>query len=263
MRKPASTRSAHPHRLLLVVAVVAVFPTAATADDREASFEKVVAPFFERHCTGFHGETRSKGGVVLHTLRAKPSEGPGPKLWDTVLDVLERGAMPPDSEKSPAADERAAVVGWMRAALRDELRPRESGLTVGLPTLRRLTNVEYQNTMRDLLGLELKLADDLPKDPFKPYTFTNTAEFMRLGPEQLDAYRDAARRAMASVIVDSEKPKAVKTRREWKPAATPAADGQLENHQLGVYGGRAVQRVAGVTVQSLPKAGEFRIRFQA
>ena len=48
--------------------------------------------------------------------------------------------------------------------------------------------------MRDLIGFELKLVDDLPKDPFKPYTFTNTAEFMRLGPEQLDAYRATARR---------------------------------------------------------------------
>ena len=59
--------------------------------------------------------------------------------------------------------------------------------------------------MRDLLGFELELIKDLPQDPVKPYHFNNTAEFMLLGPEQLDRYLKTARRAMASAIVDPGK----------------------------------------------------------
>ena len=53
------------------------------------------------------------------------------------------------------------------------------------PLARRLTNFEYENTVRDLLGFELKLIDDLPKDPVKPYHFNNTAEFMQTWPDRL------------------------------------------------------------------------------
>ena len=67
-----------------------------------------------------------------------------------------------------------------------------------MATARRLTNFEYENTMRDLLGFRLKLSDNLPKDPLKPYAFNNTAELMRTGPENLDRYLENARRAMAS-----------------------------------------------------------------
>jgi mono/diheme cytochrome c family protein len=248
------------------VVVAACTSGIAAADDRETSFERVVAPFFEQHCNECHGPTRGKGGVTLHTLRGDISAGAGPKRWDKVLEVIERGTMPPDTEIQPKADERKVVAGWIRAALRDELRREQAkaGATPVPSSLRRLTNVEYQNTMRDLLGFELKLADDLPKDPFKPYTFTNTAEFMRLGPEQLDAYRAAARRAMASAIADPEKPKTLKIRREWKPATAPIPNDQLEPNQLGVWGGTGRFSVSqGTTFTDLPKTGAFRIRFQA
>ena len=42
-------------------------------------------------------------------------------------------------------------------------------LGMALKPTRRLTNFEYHNTMRDLLGIELELIGDLPKDPTQPY----------------------------------------------------------------------------------------------
>lgn len=252
------------HWLLSVVVTAACLSGVDAADDREAAFGRVVAPFFERYCTDCHGAKRARGDVTLHTLRADVSVGAGPKGWDRVLEMVERGMMPPESEEQPKADDRNAVAGWIRAALRDEARKPRGPEDATPSHLRRLTNVEYQNTMRDLLGFELKLADDLPKDPFKPYTFTNTAEFMRLGPEQLDAYREAARRAMASAIVDPVKPKPVKKRQEWKPSPSPLPTDQLEPNQLGVWGGTGRFSVShGTTLTDLPKTGAFRIRFQA
>ncbi len=264
----AGNRAAESLRWVLAVAAATVYtPGVGAADDRAAAFGRVVVPFFEQYCVDCHGPTRSKGGVTLHTLGGDLSAGAGPKGWDKILDMIERGAMPPETVDQPKPADRKAVVEWIRAALRDEMRrvrtPSEGPGAPAQTHLRRLTNVEYQNTMRDLLGFELKLADDLSKDPFKPYTFTNTPDFMRLGPEQLDAYRAAARRALASAIVDPDKPRTVKTRREWKPAPVPHPDGRLDLHQLGVWPSGRFNVGMGTSFTDVPKTGEFRIRVHA
>jgi hypothetical protein len=132
------------------------------------------------------------------------------------------------------------MVQWIRTSLRElerveRQRISEDKTATGIgPKMRRLTNVEYQNTMRDLMGFELKWSDRLPKDPVKPYRFNNTAELMRMGPEQLDLYLECARRAMAGAIVDPDKPETQQTRQEWKSDASP---GRMPNNEVGIWGG--------------------------
>ncbi|MCP4849891.1 MAG: DUF1587 domain-containing protein, partial [Verrucomicrobiaceae bacterium] len=127
-------------------------------------------------------------------------------------------------------------------------------------TTRRLTNFEYQNTMRDLLGFELELAKDLPVDPDKPYHFNNTAEMMMIGPDQLVRYKEAARKAMASAIVDPGKPDIHRLSAKWEHGK-PGKDG-LTQAEIGVYQGPGVGRKT-VGLKSWPKTGEFRIRVKA
>ncbi len=246
---------------MAVVALSDRSPRAAAADDLGVSFRRVVAPFFDRHCVGCHGPDRAKAGVALHTLTADVAAGAGPKRWDKILDVLHHRAMPPESSEQPSPDDRRAVIEWVRAALKAEA-ARVRGETP--PQLRRMTNVEYQNTLRDLFGFEIKVLEDLPKDPTKPYHFTNTPEFMRLGPEQLDGYRAIARRVLASAIVDSAKPQPVKKRQEWKPTpGAPQPDGRLEPNELGVWPGGRLSASQGMSVTGVPRTGEFRVRVQA
>jgi mono/diheme cytochrome c family protein len=247
--------------LLFAVAMFCDSHHVVAADDRDASFKQVVAPFIERYCTDCHGPNRSKADVRLDSLTADVSAAPGPKRWDKMLDQLEHQAMPPESSDQPKPDERRAVAEWIRAALRQE--SLRVGPATELTTLRRLTNVEYQNTLRDLFGFELKVIDELPKDPSQPYNFMNTPEFMRLGPEQLDIYRTIARRVLTAAIVDPEKPKPYKKRQEWKAAKGPNADDRLEPYHLGVWGGPRGTVSQGMTMIGFPKAGEFRVRFQA
>lgn len=247
--------------VLAILAALSSSPPAAATNDRDASFRRVVVPFFEQYCVGCHGPDRSKAGVTLHKLTAEVSAAPGPKRWDKILDVLEHRAMPPETSEQPKPDERRAVVEWVRSALQEESR---RGRDEPQSLVRRMTNLEYQNTLRDLFGLELKVIDDLPKDPTKPYSFTNTPEFMRLGPEQLDAYREIARRVLTSAIVDPTKPKAVKKRQEWKPATVPSPDGRLEPNEIGVWGGEGRGGASnGFSLLGVPKTGEFRVRVQA
>ncbi len=221
-------------------------------------FESAVKAFFETSCISCHGPEKSKGKVTLHTLDGDLSGAENLELWQSILDMVESGEMPPDDEPQPADEERAAVVKWIDSELR---RQSEQVAEEPAPVVaRRLTNFEYQNTMRDLLGIDLKLISGLPEDPVKPYKFNNNAELMRMGPEQLDRYLETARRAMASAIVDSGKPVVHTTRQEWQ---STGMDRGLGNDEVGLWGNRRHTPAWGMGLKSFPETGEYRIRIKA
>lgn len=200
--------------------------------------------------------------MTLHTLDGDLASGAGGELerWEDILDVLEYEEMPPEDEKQPSSAEREAVKAWIDQGMRDYVAQASNAETT--PLARRLTNFEYENTMRDLLGIDLDLIKDLPQDPEKPYHFNNTAEFMRLGQEQLDRYLKTARRAMASAIVDPEKPEI--HRQQWSFGTKGSAFATSHPDEIGVYGGHGRGSVAtGVALESWPDTGEYRIRIKA
>lgn len=244
--------------------LIAVGATFAHADELNAKVET----FFKGHCIKCHGPEKSKAEITLHKLAGGLSSGRDLETWALILEMLETGKMPPEDEPQPKESERKAVVEWIQAGLREQVARSDlpvEGNETGksnrpTATARRLTNFEYQNTIRDLLGLDLKLIDDLPKDPTAPYRFNNTVEFMRMGPEQFDRYLEIARRAMASAIVDPAPPEVHKTRREWQ---THESDKGLGANEIGVWGNRRNTPATGMALKSFPKTGEFRIRIQA
>ena len=249
----------YPNTLTICALLISISVTrAAEIPLGTAGFQLEVATFFKEHCISCHGPNKSKGKITLHTMDGDLSTGDQLEHWEQILDMLKVGEMPPEDEPQPEEAKRQAVVVWIESGLRDYVTHAKQETTA--PTTRRLTNVEFENTLRDLLGVELKLIDDLPKDPFKPYTFNNTAEYMRMGPEQVDRYLEAARRAMASAIVDPEKPEVHRHRKEW---AAHGLERGLANDELGVWGNRRHSPAWGMGVKTFPRTGDFRIRFQA
>ena len=222
-------------------------------------FDRVVAPFFKAHCVKCHGPEKQKGKVTLHNVDSGLAAGKSLERWELILEVLESGEMPPEEEaERPDAAKVGAVMKWIETGLRKAVA--QGGETSVAPQARRLTNFEYENTIRDLIGFRLKLTDNLPKDPEKPYHFNNTAEFMLLGPEQVDRYLENARKVMASAIVDPEKPEVHKARREWQGHGLDRGMGLDE---IGVWGNRRHSASGGMGLKSFPSTGEFVIRVQA
>ena len=224
----------------------------------ESSFKKEVVPFFEEYCIRCHGPEKSKGQISLHTLDGDLSTGRELERWEDVLEMLESGEMPPEDEEQPSETKRMLIADWINSGLHDYVK-KASEVEVATTT-RRLTNFEYQNTMRDLLGFELELAKDLPVDPDKPYHFNNTAKMMMIGPDQLVRYKEAARKAMASAIVDPGKPEIHRVSSKWEHGKP--GKGGLSQAEIGVYQGPGVGRKT-VGVKSWPKTGEFKIRVKA
>ena len=220
--------------------------------------------FVAQHCLKCHDANTHKGDITLTGIGSPVLEKESASLQNTaelyerVLSVLESGEMPPPDQPRPKEEAVSSIRKWLEVRLQassGQETERHSTTTV-----RRLTNLEYQNTMRDLLGFELKLLDDLPKDPVVAYRFNNTSDMMRLGPEQVARYLTTGRRAMEAAIVDPEKPKIHKWRTEWQPHGL---DRGLGGDEVGVWGNRRNTPATGMGVRSIPKTGEYRIRMQA
>ena len=254
------------HQTIFFVSMAWLFPMLACGADPIApgldGYTADVKPFFQMHCIKCHGPNKSKASLTLHTLDGDLATGRGIERWEAVLDALKSGDMPPEAEPQPPRSARRAVTDWIDNGLRTYIK--QARTQAPATTARRLTNFEYENTMRDLLGIDLKLIQDLPQDPLKPYHFNNTAEFMRLGPEQLDRYLEIARRALASAIVDPEKPKTHKSRQEWDSQESNKGFGKrLKRNEIAIQNSRRGTPGQGMGVRDFPRTGEFRIRFQA
>ncbi|MGZ0170537.1 MAG: DUF1587 domain-containing protein, partial [Planctomycetales bacterium] len=239
--------------LLCPLVVVEAAPIASGTE----GYESRVKPFFKTHCVKCHGPTMSKGKITVHSLNGDLSSGQELEKWESILNMLEFGEMPPIDEPQPKKVKVQAVINWIESGMRDYAN--QASTRHAEQTTRRLTNVEYRNTLGDLIGFELDVIEDLSKDPVKPYEFNNSAELMRIGPEQIDRYLEVARRAMASAIVDASKPDVHKTRKEWPKHNLYRG---LAWDEIGVYGNSRHTAAQGLGLTSYPKTGDFRIRIK-
>ena len=223
------------------------------------NFEKSVNTFFETNCIKCHGFEKSKGEITLHDIGDDFADSDSLEKWELILDVLKSGEMPPEEEKKrPLAKETEEVTEWIENRLKVAITSHSK--KEKQPLIRRLSNFEYENTIRDLIGFHLDLNDNLPDDPQKPYRFNNTADFMLLGPEQMDRYLENARQVMASAIVDPEKPEVDYLKREWK---SYGLDRGMGLDEFGLWGNRRGSPAGGWGLKSFPQRGEFKIRLQA
>ena len=243
----------------------------------QAGFQSKVQPFLKDHCFRCHGADKDKGGLTLHEIKGVGGSDEEMTLWEDILIMIEDGDMPPDDEPQPNAKERDAVTAWIEQSIKDAAQKakqqaaKDGGAGKDKALARRLTNIEYQNTVNDLLGLEIDLIKNLPEDPVKHYRFNNSAKFMRLGPEQIDRYLENARKALASAIVEGERPEVIKKRQAWPSDPAPDAKDRkgeflkknIPRSHIGVHGNGRNTAAAGVNLTKFPKQGPFKVSFQA
>ena len=114
----------------------------------KAGVDSVVTVFFKAICVKCHGPEKAKGKVTLHDLDGDLGKGKALKRGELILEVLKAGEMPPEEEKSrPAKTEVLVGTQWIEADLRKAVaQANEDSIA---PQARRLTNFEYENTIRD------------------------------------------------------------------------------------------------------------------
>ena len=121
----------------------------------ESSFKKEVVPFFEKYCIRCHGPEKARVRSRSTPWTEICPRDVSLERWEDVLEMLESGEMLPEDEEQPSETKRMFIADWINSGLHDYAK-KASEVEVATTT-RRLTNFEYQNTMRDLLGFELEL----------------------------------------------------------------------------------------------------------
>ena len=153
-------------------------------------------PFLQKHCVSCHGKDKQKGDFALHEFRDDLSVLRARKRWRDVAELVRSGEMPPDDKPQPSAEEKrrflASVAGIFAKA--DAGKPDPGRLTV-----RRLNRNEYNNTIRDLLHIEFRPADDFPSDDVG-HGFDNIADVLTVSPVLMERYLDAADKIAAQAI---------------------------------------------------------------
>jgi len=177
---------------------------AATAADPAATlpqqFQKQVVPFLSKHCLTCHGSQRQEAKLDLSGYQSSSAVAAHHQTWAVILERLQAAEMPPaDAEPQPTPAERAAVVEWITA-----FRKSEAERTAGDPgpvLPRRLSNAEYNHTVRDLTGVDMRPTQSFPVDPANPAGFDNSGESLSMSPALLNKYLGAARQIAEHLVL--------------------------------------------------------------
>jgi hypothetical protein len=163
-----------------------------TQGELSTRFTQSIHPFLDTYCINCHGKLKPKGDLDLTPFATMDAVAADPKRWQLVLDKLKAGEMPPEkAKKQPAADSRQQAVDWIVAMRRFEGR-RNAG-DPGPVLARRLSNAEYDYTIRDLTGVDIHPTKEFPIDPANEAGFDNSGESLAMSPSLLKKYMEAAR----------------------------------------------------------------------
>ncbi|AMV39406.1 DUF1592 domain-containing protein [Planctomyces sp. SH-PL62] len=175
---------------------LAIMPARAQ-DPAEAPPEPIQA-LFTKYCLSCHQGEKSEGGVDLVKLMAKGPPASNRKPWNRVKENVEGGTMPPEDHPQPPEDLVNALASWVDA----EMKKLDCGVAVdpGRVTIRRLNRAEYNNTIRDLTGVDFEPAEDFPSDDVG-YGFDNIGDVLSLPPILMEKYLAAAETIAARAIV--------------------------------------------------------------
>ncbi len=164
---------------------------------RPIVFSRDVAPILERYCVGCHDSVSAEGGVVLDGFSDQFPDPEHARLLPRVAANLRSESMPPEGEPRPGEAELETLNAWLDAALPA---PKRNARKV---VLRRLNRAQYNNTMRDLIGLDLHPADDFPADDVG-YGFDNVASVLSTPPVLVEMYLAAADKVIAAAFGSPE-----------------------------------------------------------
>jgi hypothetical protein len=165
--------------------------TATAVPVERPDFARHVVPLVTKYCLACHNRAKARGDVALDGFNDDASAKGKAALWENVAMQLRSESMPPTGRPRPTPAEEAAFNAWLDAVL-----PSGGSRHV---RMRRLNRSEYNNTIRDLLDLDLHLADYFPADDLG-HGFDNNADVLSLSPLLLEKYLDAAEKVVAAAF---------------------------------------------------------------
>ncbi len=228
-------------------------PSRRTADPAATYSEKIL-PLLSKYCFDCHGNGKHKGDFSLDPYKDWPSVSSAPHVWEKILQNLRNETMPPAQKPKPSPGEGRFVTDWIEQTVFycDCQRP-----DPGRVTVRRLNRAEYNNTIRDLVGVDFRPADDFPADD-SGYGFDNIGDVLSVPPILLEKYLAAAEAVLEQAIVTQDP---ARQRRKRFPADGLPGSAPGEPVDGGV---RMLAREGDIHVDFLfPRTGTYALRARA
>ncbi|MGE3409492.1 MAG: DUF1592 domain-containing protein [Pirellulales bacterium] len=244
-----SIRSAWSQRaILLVLLAAALLPTRAKAD-----YERDIWPLISKFCADCHGGKKPEAGINFEKFKSHAADARHRKLWHRVREQVAGSIMPPADSPRMSKKQQEKLLDWIdgTAIFVDCSAP----VDIGRVTLRRLNRTEYNNTVRDLAGVDFRPADDFPADDVG-YGFDNIGDVLSLPPLLLEKYLSAAEAVIDQAIVVPPAPAVAHYEAETEQRDGPGA----------VYGGFAMVLVSNGEVHVrhvFPETGDYILRVKA
>lgn len=137
------------------------------------------------------------------------------KPWQSMIVQLQTREMPPKDQPQPSDAQRKQLIEWVQRLLDSEARARAGD--PGHVPLHRLSNTQYDNTIRDLTGVDLRPTRDFPADGAAGEGFTNAAQALSMSPALMAKYAAAAKTISnhAVLLPDGFRFSKTATRRDW------------------------------------------------
>ena len=179
------------------------------ADDAQ-QFEDQFRPLLARHCVECHRGDKPKGNLRLDNLTLDLADAATRKRWSVVVERLRAGEMPPKEKPRPPEKDVAVLTDWL--AVRVTAADAAARATQGRVILRRLNRLEYENTVNDLLGINVNLKEQLPADGSAD-GFDNAAAANHTSSFLMEKYLEAADTALNMAIANRPKPPTSTTKR--------------------------------------------------
>jgi hypothetical protein len=165
-----------------------------------ALFDKEIGPLYAKYCGGCHGGKEAVGGMDLSGDKTFAQALKNRKHWDKAILNVDAGNMPPPNMPQPTLAERKKMVDAFQGLLTQiDCQLNDPGRV----TMRRLNRAEYNNTVRDLLSVDLRLADAFPSDDVG-YGFDNIGDVLSLSPLLMEKYLAAGEKAAKAAIQAAE-----------------------------------------------------------
>ncbi|HEY2253973.1 MAG TPA: DUF1587 domain-containing protein, partial [Planctomycetaceae bacterium] len=214
----------------------ALTPIAANAP--LPAFVQEIQPLLTKYCFECHRGNKPKGGLAFDAFPDERTAIGRRQTWEKVIENLQSGMMPPEGKPQPTDAERALVLRWIDSRV---LKIDCSKVDPGRVTVRRLNRIEYNNSIRDLLGVDVKPADDFPSDDVG-YGFDNIGDVLSMPPVLLERYLAAAERVADVAILTPD------------PDRAPAMSGK----------GRTLASVSEAELEvELTRTGDYVLRVHA
>jgi hypothetical protein len=170
-------------------------PARHRAKPDRIDFGRDVKPLLTEYCYGCHGEKR-KGGLDLRIYADEAEALSDRRVFEKMFAKLQAREMPPENKPQPTEAQRALVTNWVAAIFfRCDCEHPDPGRV----TLRRLNRVEYNNTIRDLVGVDFEPAADFPADD-TGYGFDNIGDVLSVSPVLVEKYLAAAETVLDAAL---------------------------------------------------------------